>query len=59
MSEVCWAPPTPPRPAPISFSSACRSAVPTDRLFTRCAPHSALMWLHGVPHTFSVYSLKN
>jgi hypothetical protein len=31
----------------------------TERPLIRCAPHSALMRLHGTLQTFSVYDLKN
>ena len=30
------------------------SAVRSDNPFMRCAAHSACIWLHGIPHTFSV-----
>ncbi len=41
-----------------SFFTKCRMAVVMERPLTRCAPHSALISLHGTPQTFSVYDLK-
>ena len=40
--------------APAQALSACPMALLIDRPLTRCAPHSALISLHGTPQTFSV-----
>ena len=32
----------------------CMTAVVSDSPLMRCAPHSALIWSQGTPHTFSV-----